>query len=154
MPEITRSSILNNIKEELGIQGMDIPKNAQGVSLVYPVNAKYATVVRSGLKSTTGTVTIYTAPSTKDFFITSIFLSYSKDITCDGTTVVAQITQDGVLRNIITLPILVGSVVQNYICVTFQYPVKVDKGGTFAIGCTFTAGAITSYGSVTGFILE
>jgi len=154
MVEITRGSILNDAKNELGIQELAMPKNAQVVSLVYPIQKKYSDIVRSVSTNASAGATLLTTPSDKDFYLTALSISYVKDAASDNVLVSLTCYTGGGFRYLVTLqnPTLTAS--SRELTLSFPYPIKVDRGTIISVNGTFTVGTILKYGMISGFILE
>lgn len=157
MAKIQRSSIINNSANELLIQQTtDITPaiTEEKVRLVYPVNHKFTTIWKASDSSTSGTSTIYTTPTDKDFFLTSISMSITKNATSDNTGLSLTSTIGGAavaLSKILTETLTASSFV---VTREFPYPIKIDRGVAISATSAFTAGASSRSVQIGGFILE
>jgi len=116
---------------------------------------KFSFIVKSLSKATTGAGTIYTTPTDQDFYLTSATMVLTKNAACDSTYLYMGVKPDGEVTSI-PLLILAGQTTtaeSMQIANTYPYPIKLNRGQTIAIVPTFTAGAQTCYGTITGFLL-
>jgi hypothetical protein len=113
-------------------------------------------IVRNGNTSSTGTFTVYTTPSDKDFYLTAIELTMAKDVTCDAATgsVGMNITVDGVSVAVVTIAFITLTAQTSTVVVPFTFPIKVDRGTTITGSVTFTAGAMRRSCCIYGYTEE
>ena len=153
--QITRSSILNTTIKELGVQVTDGNKPLDTINLVYPVNLKYATLVKSTSINATGSQNVYTTPTTKDFYVTHLTISFTKNAACDCTNfgIYAQVlgASQYLIRCGVQTTTANDSINQT---VSFPYPIKIDRNSSIVIAASWGAGAATLYGCISGFIEE
>lgn len=147
----------DNIKTDLILkEGTDIiPKIVKpDIQPCYEVNRRVANVVRSGSFTASGTNTIFTTPTNRDFFMTGITLSICKDATCDIASGRIAITANvgGTSRDLIAISVLTTTAERDTISLEFAVPVKIDRSAAIATGgnTTFAAGnlvrSVTIYG--------
>ncbi len=152
---IQNGELLNAVKEEIKIQGMEFPSELQNVVVpVYPLLPRSKTKARQ--VSTTGDVTIITAPnaqSQKKLYITSVAIAYTKDVVCDNTGLVIQVYQDNAAQTIISQPLTTTLAQTGNMVITFNTPIVIDVGTAVTLIGTFTAGTMTKFGSITYFLL-
>lgn len=154
---ITRSSVLNNAANELGVTLANdkIPSVIHPeINLVYPVNVKYSYVAKQGNSSATGTTTIYTTPRDKDFYLTFVSITFKHDAACDGTQIYFNITIDGLQTLLIRRYLNTGVAGADAVIVALPYPIKCDRNTAIEIVGTFAAGTQSKAASIAGFILE
>lgn len=160
MAEITRSSILQSIADQLAIQqGVNATPRQLGtvISPTFEVGPKYATIVRNGSSVVTGTLSLYTTPLDKDFFITSITHLVKKDVTCDtatGEISTIGVAVGGVNRKLSQFNSITLTADTYLYQQTFPYPIKVDRGAGINLTGAFGAGVMVKAATITGFILE
>jgi len=113
-------------------------------------------IIKASGSSTTGTMTIFTTPTDKDFYITGLYLSMIKDVTNDMATgnVAIALTIDGVTVNPIGIGVLTLTAQSESVAFPFTTPIKVDRGTAITIGATYTAGSMRRFGSVHGYTEE
>jgi len=130
----------------------DVIPTIQPVIQVAPV----ARIVRNGNTSATGSLTPYTTPTDKDFYLTAIGLSYSKNVTCDVATgnVQLNITVDGASVAVIALAMQTLTAQDGTAYISFPIPIKVDRGTAITGTNSYTAGAMRRTGVVVGYTEE
>jgi hypothetical protein len=111
-------------------------------------------IVRSSATVNVLSVTLFTTPTDKDFFLTSINLS-AKFKTGGASTVVRFVaTIDGVLNTFIRLVNIAGEGTTTQMSIPFQKPIKVDRGSVISAACD-VAEVNTAYsGGFTGYTVE
>ena len=143
----------DNIKTDLILkEGVDvIPKTiTPTIQPVYDVYKRYSNVVRSSSRTTTGSTTIYTTPTDRDFFLTNIYMSNQSDATCDSTSIFIQFTVLGVVTYYL-FPKLTLTALNQTNNIQFAAPIRVDRGTSIIMTQTFSVGASTSHGLISGF---
>lgn len=113
-----------------------------------------ANIVRSNTRSTTGTGTILTTPSDKDFYLTTLSFSATADATADNTVYSIATTIEGAARNILQLVKTSLTAYENVATITFSPPIKIDRNVTITLGSTFTVGTSNCAATLTGFTQE
>lgn len=157
------SALSNELRDVLKLQaGRDqFPQLAENkivpVIDVNPKHARVAGVVVSQVKSTTGTQTMMTTATNKDFYITGATFSFIKDATCDiasgSISLYTQIDGAGGLA-FITFPVLTTTAQSGYLSLSFTTPIKVDRGVAISFNGTFTAGAMVRAASIIGYYVD
>lgn len=156
MAQINRSSVVNNPIQELNLSVAVDKAPTELAAVVQPVyifNPRYSYVGKVGTGATTASVTIYTTPTAKEFYLTSVWLSYTKDVVCDCTSVSIQVYVDGATMYWY-LPVQSVTADSAGLSLALPFPLRLDKNSTIKVVGSFTAGAMTKTGSITGFILE
>jgi len=148
---ITRTSILNNARNELGIQPGD---NLPPINLTYPTHAKYTTILKNTQVTSSGTTTIYTTPQNKDFYLTLVHLSYFKNAVCDGDTVSVYSVVNGLNTTVIRLLSNALTAYQDHAEIVFPHPIKLDRNAAIVLSRSFGAGTETCNLLIGGIILE
>lgn len=157
MARINRSSVLLWLQDVLGLQsGAQAPplELEPRVQPTVDINPKISNVIKTFVNSVSGTTTIYTTPSDKDFYLTFAALGLTKDATADLTLSGIQITTDGATKVILPLPLQTTTAESVHIQLSFPYPLKCDRGTTIQMLGSFTVGAASRRGAIGGFILE
>lgn len=156
--DIQSKEVIDKISEELKVQpAFDIPRGlSKDIQLVYGVNPLERTNVhRSNFRSSTGSITIFTVPTDRPFFLTQLILQNVSDATADNTLIVIAGTAFGEpLRNIIQITKLTTTAFDDNITLTFRNPMRMEPGSTLTLTNTFAAGASTSAGTVLGFTTD
>lgn len=119
----------------------------------FDIGPQTATIVRSGSATTTGSITVFTTPTDRDFFLTNASLSYSKDVTCDVATGAINLsaTIDGVSRNILSLANLTTLGQTQAGSISLNYPVKIDRNTSITVSGSFTLGSMSRTAQIQGF---
>jgi len=134
-----------------------LPKHI--VPTIQPViegNRQVCNVARHGVQTTTGSITVFTTPSDRDFYLNSVYAAFNKDATCDSATGVYTLssTFDGTTRRLLDFPIFTTTAQSNEMTISFPIPLKVDRNVAIAFSGTFTAGACVRCAGITGFTEE
>lgn len=113
-------------------------------------------VIGSVAPTTTGAGTVVVTPSGKDTFLSSILLSYVKNVACDIATGSITVTCniDGTSRTIASSAVLTLTAERDTVQVIFNEPIKLDRGATMSVSGTFTAGALSRSVQAFGFFVE
>lgn len=161
MVQVHNSDLLKEVREGASLQQLDggIPSILDNkivpVMEVNPKLLRRANIVDGNARSTSGaTVIIYTTPSDRDFYLTSLQWYLVKTAACDSATAAATITVviDGATKSLVRYGEITLTAQEISESTTFTVPIKLDRGSaiTFNSG-TFTAGAKVYGGSITGY---
>lgn len=121
---------------------------------VTPNSNQKTTFVKRGSATSSGNTTVFTSSSTKTTYITGLYLHYMTDATNDGlfaaltTTINGQATQLLEFRKLTTTAYLRSQYI------SFEKPLKIDKGVSFLLQDSYTAGTATKIGIVYGYELD
>lgn len=101
-----------------------------------------------------GTGTLYTTPSDKDFYICSAALAVIKDATCDVSigSIAISITTGGLSQNILMIPVLTTTAQSGEINITFPFPIKCDRNSAVTLTGTYAAGLMSRSASIAGYV--
>lgn len=93
-------------------------------------------------KTSTGTITAYTTPLDKDFYLSTLQFSWTADATNDGVLNMVSVDVDDVaveteVLNVMKNPLTAQHGVE---FISFPKPLKMKRGGNIKITQTFTAG--------------
>lgn len=157
MATVTRTSILNKMQDLAGLQtaAEAIPNQLSNtIAPVLDIAPKFTTIVKASSLATSAPATIYTTPTNKDFYLTFLSLSVSKDAACDGVDYYITIYIDGAAIRFprMAMQTLTASSMTREI--SFAYPIKVDRGTAIQISGAFTVGTQQRNAEICGFILE
>lgn len=146
--QISRDRIPNEIAEKV------VP-----VMEVNPKLLRRADIILSANRVATGTTTIYTTPATgKDFYITDIGLSFSKDAACDMAIgdVYIGATINGVVTTLCRLATLTLTAESKAVEQNFKYPIKVDRGTAINLSAVggYAAGLMSRSCTIKGYFVE
>ena len=152
---IQSGDITDQARSELHLEQSELPTRISGnnVSFVYPINRRYSTIHKAQVGATTSPATIYTTPTDRDFYLTSVQLATTKDVVCDNVLAYVSVTVDAKVDNIISLLSNTITLSQDHAEMSFPYPLKIDRGIAMTIVGTFTAGAMIKRAQITGFLI-
>ncbi len=148
--DIQNGELVSNVRDQLKIQPND---SLSPVNIVYSMNPFAAQIVKNGTSSTTSDVTLYQTPNNKDFFLTHVSLSVTKDAACDCVGVRLYIYSGGAQVYVIYLRLLTGVATNDNFSLSFPFPIKVDRGTAVYMSGSITAGTIAKTGFISGFLL-
>jgi len=158
MARINRSDVIQKAVDDLAFSASEdkIPNETlDKVQLVYSLNKQFSNIVRSSTVATTqSSLTLYSVGASEDFYLTSIQLSNMSDATADNTTINISGTVDGASRVLATLRKLTTTAFNDSIFLSFNYPIKIDKGTNITLANAFTVGASTTGVSIAGIKLS
>lgn len=151
--QIRKGSIVNDATLELDLDLNSVSSIKDKTSPVYSVNPSKANLVRSIAQTISAAATIYTTPSSKDFYLTSIQLSYTKDATFDGNAVYISVVVDGATHIIACLAANSTVKDHDHLEMNYTFPIKIDRNSVIQICGTFTAGTCSKLACISGFVL-
>lgn len=161
---INRNSELSEIlrdtfKSQQNIDGTisQVSNQVVPVAEVNPTLVKPCNVVLGGTKSNSGASTVYTTPTSRDFYLNSLVFSITKDAACDMATggAAATVVIEGVTQSIVLVPVITLTASDKQVNISFPKPIKLDRGSIIGIGGqTFAAGVCVRTLSFTGFTLD
>jgi len=157
MAKITRSSIVNNSIDLLGIQtSVETPPTTASniIAPVIEVGPKFSNIARFNVTTATGNQIIYTTPTDKDFYLTFAEISITKSAASDCIATYFQVVIGG--ANIRFLYQGMETLTKETLSrsMSLNYPIKLDRGSAITLVGAFTAGALTRASTFCGFILE
>lgn len=123
----------------------------QGVVDVNPESHRRCKVVRSATDSVTGSLTIFTTPQDRDFFLNSLVLSCQNNVVANSTITEIKAFVDGVERSLLAHVKITLTVHDASTSISFPHPIKIDRGTVITVTNTFTVGVATKYASLTGY---
>lgn len=145
MAKINNTDVIQKLVDELNLQvGSDIIPNetADKILPVFQINsdvvevsAPTANIVRSGTAGG-GSATIYTTPSTGEFYLTNVHFSISADSIASDATGEMTIDIDGTTQDLIKTKMISGSTQTENISLNLQNPIKIDAGSNIVISTT------------------
>jgi len=154
-------AISNNIIDTLKLNPItdNIPRAViPTIQPVFEVNPKVCNVVRHSNLAVTGSGTIFTTPSDRDFYLNSASLGMIKDATCDvasNSESSLTVTTEGTARRLLQMPLLTLTAQSENATISYPIPLKLDRNTTITIqSATFSAGSLLRYGAITGFTID
>lgn len=157
MAIVRRTSVLRKMQDLSGMQTAAESLPNQLANIINPVlhlNPSVTTLVRHSGSTTTGNVTVYGTPLDKDFFLTFITLSITKDVLCDNNAVNVQSVIDGGARVLLTINTQTLTAGSQTATISFPYPIKLDRNAGITLVGAFAAGSMTKTVCIGGYILE
>lgn len=162
MARIYRSDVIQKAVNDLALSpSVDhIPQETlDKVQLTYSLNKQFSSFSVFNGSASTGNITV-TMPSTtkgQEIYLTSLMLSYVKDVTCDvgtGAIVITGTTdQAGISVSLLRSSILTLTAERDTVVLTFPYPLKLKSGTDLTVtGKNFTAGSLRADATACGFI--
>ena len=161
MAQIHNSELLQELKDGGKIQQLrDIIPNqlAEKVVPVMEVNPKLlrrCDVAVSGTRTSTGSTTLYTTPTDKDFYLTSALMEVGSDVTADNTGSYLRVVINGTNVDIIYLRKPTTVATSQALSQDFSgCPIKLDRGSTIIMNLSFTVGAASQHALITGYTVN
>lgn len=156
MAQIHNTETIKRILDDGGIQTSTEDVPTQLASKVVPVLVSnppiVANVLESAMRNTTGSVTVYTTPTDKDFFLTSAYLGFVCDATCDGTLYFLKVSPKGqASTSLISIRKATTTADRDFQPFAFPIPLQLEKGTNITVTCTFTAGTTSFDGGIVGY---
>lgn len=160
MATIYNSNLTNELRDgaKIQISKDKIPTElAEKVIPVMEVNPKLlrkTKICRSLIVTNSTSGTIYTTPTTQDFYLTGATISVIKDAT--ATSVYSQLVVyiDGASQGIMNIPGITLTAQNQSLTLSFPIPVKLDRGSTINISNNTNVGNVVCGASIFGFVDE
>ena len=113
-------------------------------------------LIRGSSSVATGSITLFTTPADTDFYISELNMSFIKDVVCDTATGAITITAtiDGVARNIAGISTIILTAQSGNLVIPFPLPLKVDRGVAITMNGTYTAGVMSRFCSIAGYVVQ
>ena len=162
---IRNNNVLKSLNSATGFMGYtadnvisEIEQKFQPSIETNPLVVNISNIVRNLTRTTTGSGTIYTTPTDKDFYLVSASLSFIKDATCDqatGTSAAVNVVIDGTTVSTVSTSGLTLTAQSGEVSLSSGYPIKVDRGTTITIGGgAYTVGTLCRAATIQGFTLD
>jgi len=147
------SSISQDLNRIFDLKGESTDLVSDIIMPVVPI-VRNIDIVRNASSTASGSAIIYTTPSDKDFYLTSVYLSIAADALAEWTSSTINTTILGVARVLVYIvrPTLIPT--WTHIYVPFNIPLKLDRGVTISSNITFAAGNTTRAYSIQGYTVE
>ncbi len=159
MVDTQSKEVIDKMSDELKIQpSMALPRTlVNNIQPTFEVGLdRINTEVRSATTVTTGSTTIFTTPTGRNFFLTSAFLSMDDNATSDGTVCNLTVTMpSGAAANLIRLHKITLTATSKEL--SNSYPPKgilLARGSGIVMTHTFTVGASTLSAGITGYTTD
>jgi len=156
MIKIFNTSIFRRITALLNIRNGEVFNNdvQNQIVPVLEVNRPYIEVSRASTNNNSVGNTIFTTPADKDFYLTNITVSSCKDATALATYTRVYTTISGQTQVLVEIPHITGQVKSNDVCITYPFPIKIDRGVTIAISRDNATGNISGGFSIQGYMQD
>lgn len=154
MVQINRGSIQINCTDLLDLK--QPIQQAQGyIQPSVEVGPRNSIIAKTSTTTSTGaSTTLYTTLSDKKFYITYLMLAFTKDASCDNTSVSITATIAGASVVLAEMKSQTLTADSRSLVVQLPYPLAIDIGSTITYGATFTVGALSRRATVFGYYLE
>ena len=158
MVEHQSKEVVDKMSNELKIQpALQLPRKiVDSIQPVYSVNPeKMINVLRTASKNTTGSLSVFTIPTNRKFFLTNVSLSAMSNVTADTVfyTLTTQLKGD-TARTILRMDKLSLTAFSDNIAIDFSFPVELDPGSTIVISHNFSVGASIISSSIQGYEVD
>lgn len=156
MAIIKKSEVVKHYQDTAGLNALSDFTSlsiGQNIAPTLDLNQKYTTHAIEAYSASTGSITVYTTPTDRDYYLTSVSLGFIKSAACDVTNgalsllVYVNSRQSAIIR----IPVLTLTAQNGYIALSFPHPIKVDRGTSITILGTFTVGDYLRTATITGF---
>lgn len=162
MVDVRNAEALAAIRKaaQLQVLGDKVPlRLSETVAPVMEMNPELlrrCNVVANTSRSTTGTSTVYTVPSDKDFFLTSAQMSASYDATADSTNSFLTVTLDDGASSARPLQLMKQTTTASSLTqgLSFVPPIKLKRGTTVGLNLSFSVGSGNGSANITGYTVE
>lgn len=125
---------------------------------VFEVNPKFCNVIEGASKSTTGSSTLFTTPSDKDFYLVAATVQMIKDATCDhptGDSALINVIVNGNTEKLCVIGGITLTAQAQTVSISLPIPLKIDRNTSITIaGGSYTAGTMVKSGSIVGYTLD
>lgn len=148
------NTTLLQIREALGLQQATdkIPIPIPVVE-VNPRLLRQCNIVKAN-QSTGATVTVYTTPSDRDFYICAATLSFQKDAASTCTYSSLTITIDGTSVSLLRVTGIASTVQNDSVTISLPFPLKIDRGTNIQIAHAVNSATVQSQATIIGFTLD
>lgn len=153
------SQLVNSLQEQSNLTSIELPPFLNINPVIQPtIQLKPKFSYGNGTGSiVSGTVTVMTIDSTKNFFLTDVLYSFVKDAICDISTGSMSITGTINVVNkttyIVPIAVLTLTAQSESKHIRFNYPLELTKGSVIQFNATYGAGIMARYITVYGFYL-
>lgn len=150
-------SIVQDTQKIFNLKAGDMLGSDLGSMIVPIVNVQRTINIVRNSNNTTSPTTIYTTPTDKEFYLTTVHLSSNQNVTSDNVISWIQVTDDetGVLRRVVQLTRETLTVQSSDVFCQFPLRgIRLKKGSTIDLYHAGTAGTTRVAGTITGYTVE
>jgi hypothetical protein len=133
---------------------LNLLPNVQPVIDMTPGLQRKCTVVADGIVSNTTSGTVYTTPTSRDFYLVSMQLTVIKDVTSTSTRSRFLITVENVLQGVCSIAGITLTAQTESANMTFNPPIKLTRGSAIQISNDTGTANIRACGSIVGFEVQ
>jgi len=149
------------MSDDLKIQpAMALPRKlVDNIQPTYSINTRHMiNVVQRTSRSTTGSTILFTTPTDRDFFLTSMTVAATCDATADSTNYsgfLFPFNSPATSVLVIEIPKQTTTALSNVHQIkTFDPPIKISRGSAISITQAFTVGTSIVTGSLMGYTTD
>ena len=147
------TTVSQTLSRGLALKGESTDEIDEVISPVYEIKpiidfAGYST------RTTTGTGTVTTTPTTKDLYVTNVTLSLAGDVNANITQCEVYANVQGVAKTLAKISHCLGVAGGYGVSITFNNPVKVDRGVSVYHAVISAVGTFSSTAVVHGYYAE
>lgn len=162
MQEIRNSRVARELREAAQLQlatdhlPMKLADYVMPTIEVNPRLVRVQNVIAHTSRSTTGTSTVYTVPSDRDFYLCMAQMSASFDATADSTNSFLTVTLDDGAANLRPIQLMkqTTTATAHNQAVFFNPPIKLKRGSTVGLNLSFTVGSGNGSANVSGYVVD
>lgn len=157
MPQIQNPEAVDIIREEAKLSLGDGFPQVLGNQVVpvmdmTPHHHKKAHICKTAFASNTTSANLYTTPTDQDFYLTALSLSVVKDATATSTESSIRVNIGSVTVRIATIIGFTLTAQNQTYALSFNNPVKIDRGTTFTVQNGTGTANINAIGTIYGYL--
>lgn len=146
-------SISNRMSRFFNLKGENTDEVRDEIVAVVPL-IPVANIVKQAVRTTSGSVTVYTTPADREFFLSALTMSYECNAACDTLGIECYIYVDGVQIPFVRLNKLTLTARADSMTWSFPNPIRIDKNSVISFYCTYSAGSCSFNGTIVGYLEE
>ena len=158
MARINNPDTIKRMMDDAKIQTSTDAVPQELASKVVPVlianPGRFLNVVEYTAANNASTATIFTTPTGKDFYVTSISLSFIKDVNATSTYSDVRGIVGGRTLVFLRLPQITLTAQSHGTTLTLPFPMKMDRGSVLTVNNSAGVGEITATACITGYTVE
>lgn len=148
-PSITeRANRIFNLKN-----GDQMPDEVEGPVAVIPLT-NVVRIVRSASANNAASGTVWTTPAEKDFYLTGVILTTTKDATSTATNIQLTAFIDGVGQPIVRIRGITLTAMSQTVPISFSVPIKIDRNTQINIANDSAVANIATSAVIFGYTEE
>lgn len=152
MVKIYNPDLFKEIQRKFNLKGEEISETYDGIMPCVNIKPRINVVASATLADSGATsASIYSVPSDKDFYVTSVSLSYSKDVNATTTYFAIYANVDGSTKYLAWIATVAGVAEHDSLTLAFPYPIRIDKAGTIGVVVSANVASFRMAGGITGY---